>query len=71
LEQVIQTIFSKQDQQSSSRPGFWNQALADIKEAYKTFTKSMDDILDITQDGKDGWDAAKKQYESSTAKVEL
>ena len=30
----------------------------------------MDDVLDITKEGQENWDAAKKAYELSTAKIE-
>ena len=69
LEQVISTTFAKQES-STVRGGFWNQALADIRDAYQTFIKNLDDVLDITKEGQEAWEAAKRQYETSTSKVE-
>jgi len=43
--------------------------MADMKEAYDVFGKTVS-TLDISKEGKELWEAAKKQYDLQTAKVE-
>ena len=69
LESVISTTFAK-NEASQGRGEFRSQALNDIRDALSTFIKSVDDVLDITQQGQEGWNAAVKAYEASTAKIE-
>ena len=69
LESVISTTFQKSES-GQGRGEFRGQALNDIRDAFTTFIKSVDDVLDITKEGQENWDAAKKAYELSTAKIE-
>ena len=77
LEQVISTTFGASSSvggpQENSAGGqeFRNQALADIRDAFTTFVKSIEDVLDTSAEGQEQWDAAKKAYEVATAKIEL
>ena len=42
----------------------------DIRDAFTTFVKNVDDVLDITKEGQEAWDTAHKAYDQSTAKIE-
>jgi len=70
LEQVITQTFSKQEAASDkARQGKKNQSLIDIQEAYEHFCKSVN-ILDVTKEGQQAWDNAKKAYEIEINKIE-
>ena len=69
LESVISTTFAKQSE-GQSRSEIRSQALNDIRDAFTTFVKSVDDMLDISKEGHEQWDTAKKAYELSTSKIE-
>lgn len=70
LESVISTTFQKNTDQSQGRGEFRSQALTDIRDAFTTFIKTVDDVLDTGKEGQESWDTAKKAYELSTAKIE-
>lgn len=69
LESVISTTFANQEA-GQGRSEFRNQALTDIRDAFKMFIASIDDMMDITKEGNEAWEAAKKAYELSTARIE-
>ena len=72
LESVISTTFQKNSggETGQGRSEFRSQALNDIRDAFTTFIKNVDDVLDITKEGQEAWDAALKEYAQSTAKIE-
>lgn len=65
LKQVIDATFQKEDGKSNFR----ETALRDMQEAYLLFEKTVN-VLDITKEGQDAWDQARKQYDTYTAKIE-
>lgn len=68
LEQVIIFTFSKQaaDAKAANQK---NQSLIDIREAYEIFCKAMN-VLDISKEGQQSWDNAKKAYDLAISKIE-
>ena len=70
LRHVIMTVLKPLDQKASNDRGTEGKgsAVSDINAAYKYL--STVDIFDVTGEGTDAWEAAKKQYELRVDKVE-
>lgn len=60
LEQVIDATFGKDAEKGKSN--FRENSLSDMRDAYDVFSKTVN-VLDITKEGNDVWDAARKQYD--------
>jgi dynein heavy chain 1 len=79
LESVIDATFQQEERQKqqkfgqknqkSTKSGFREQALKDLRGAYDHFCQAID-VLDVGKEGQDRWEEAKKSYDGSTKKIE-
>jgi hypothetical protein len=67
LVEVIDATFQKDSDKTKNN--FRDIATADMNEAYDVFSKTVQ-VLEISKEGRDLWDSAKRQYDVQTAKVE-
>ena len=67
LKQIILKTLNKNSDHTSGRT-FEEKALNDIQEAYSQFLHI--NVLDISKEGQDLWDATKRNYDNKIDKVE-
>lgn len=67
LVEVIEATLTKDSDKTKNN--YRDIATADMNEAYDVFCKTVQ-VLEITKEGRELWDTAKRQYDTQTAKVE-